>query len=120
MEEPKRKLGVKGCGPAGTMDSKTAEGFYIGMTTNLKELSKYLKYQGMENLLDSIKTDSSVEHLFGEIAQMDDSEALTVERFGYLYPIVRLASTTEDSTVIKHWNRILQLPLWKGITTQKT
>ena len=50
----------------------------------------------MENRLDSIKmsqlTDSSVEHHFGEIAQMDNSEALTVERFGYLYPTARLAS----------------------------
>ena len=50
----------------------------------------------MENLLDSIKmsqlTDSSVEHNFGEIAQMDNSEALTVERFAYLYPTARLGS----------------------------
>ena len=50
----------------------------------------------MENVLDFIKmsqlTDSSFEHRFGEIAQMDNSEALTVERFGYLYPTARLAS----------------------------
>ena len=56
------------------------------MTTKLKELAKYLKYQGMEKLLDSIKmsqlTDSSADYLFGKIAKMDDSEALIVERFG--------------------------------------
>ena len=50
----------------------------------------------IENFLDSIKmlqlTDSSAEHLSGEIAQMDNSEALTVERFVYLYPTARLAS----------------------------
>ena len=44
-------MGVKGCGSVGTMDSKTAEGFYICMTTNLKELVKYLKYQGMKTFL---------------------------------------------------------------------
>ena len=37
-------------------------------------------------------TDSSAEHLLGVIAQMDNSEALTVERFGYLYPTARIAS----------------------------
>ena len=50
----------------------------------------------MENRLDSIKmwqlTDSSVEHYFGEIAQMDNSEALTVKTFGYLHSTARLAS----------------------------
>ena len=42
----------------------------------------------MEKLFDSIKTLqlTVVEHHFGEIAQMDNSEALTVKRFGYLYP----------------------------------
>ena len=53
----------------------------------------------MENLLDSTKmlqlTDSSAEHLFGEIAQMDNSDRSStpaVERFRYLYPTARLAS----------------------------
>ena len=50
----------------------------------------------MEILLDSTKmfqlTDSSAGHLFREIAQINNSEALTVERFGYLYPTARLAS----------------------------
>ena len=50
----------------------------------------------MEIIHDSIEmsqlTDSSAEHLFGEIAKMDDSEALIVERFGYLYPTARSGS----------------------------
>ena len=62
------------------------------MTTNLKELAKYLNHQGMENLLDSIKmsqlTDSSAEHLFGEIAKMDDSQALIVERLASMKRIL--------------------------------
>ena len=33
---------------------------------------------------------------------------------------VNFRKTAEDFAVIKHWNRILQLPLWKGMSTQKT
>ena len=33
---------------------------------------------------------------------------------------VNSRKTAEDFVVIKHWNRILQLPLWKGMSTQKT
>ena len=40
IEETKQKMGENGCGPVGNMDSNTAEGFFIGMTTNLKELTK--------------------------------------------------------------------------------
>ena len=40
IKETKQKMGIKECGPVGNMDSNTAEGFFIGMTTNLKELTK--------------------------------------------------------------------------------
>ena len=89
-------MGVKGCGPVGTMDSKTAEGFLYWHDNKLKRTCKIFEVSRNGKSFDSTKmmqlTDSSVEHLFGEIGQMDNSEALTVERFGYLYATSRLAS----------------------------